>query len=77
MFSEEQFTEWSEEARKNAMERKAMIIGTSPVDGSYRNCGVSIPIAYCYDKNGEEVFLSKNDTQSRVLDTELKGVVIV
>ncbi len=70
MFSEEQFMEWSEEARKIAMERKAMIIGTSHADGSYRNCGVSIPIAYCYDEKGEEVFLSKNDTRTIVLETD-------
>ena len=52
------------------MERKAMIIGTSHTDGSYRNCGFSIPIAYCFDENGEEVFLSKNDTRTRVLETD-------
>ncbi len=77
MFSEEQFTEWSEEARKIAMERKAMIIGTSHADGSYRNCGISIPIAYCFDENGEEVFLSKNDTRTRVLETDSRVTTFV
>ncbi|WP_214819854.1 MULTISPECIES: hypothetical protein [unclassified Exiguobacterium] len=77
MFSEEQFTEWSEEARKIAMERKAMIIGTSHADGSYRNCGFSIPIAYCFDENGEEVFLSKNDTRTRVLETDSRVTTFV
>lgn len=77
MFSEEQFTEWTEEARKIAMERKAMIIGTSHADGSYRNCGISLPIAYCFDENGEEVFLSKNDTRTRVLETDSRVTTFV
>lgn len=77
MFSEEQFMEWTEEARKIAMERKAMIIGTSHADGSYRNCGISIPIAYCFDEKGEEVFLSKNDTRTRVLETDSRVTIFV
>lgn len=77
MFSEEQFTEWPEEARKIAVERKAMIIGTSHADGSYRNCGTSIPIAYCFDEKGEDVFISKNDTRTRVVDTGSRSTSIV
>ncbi|WP_214795078.1 MULTISPECIES: hypothetical protein [unclassified Exiguobacterium] len=77
MYSEEQFTEWSEEARKIAVERKAIIIGTSHADGSYRNCGVSIPIAYCFDEKGEDVFISKNDTRTIVVDTGSRSTSIV
>ena len=45
MFSEEQFTLWIEEATRIAIKYNTMIIGTSHADGSYRNCGISIPIS--------------------------------
>lgn len=76
MFSEEQFDEWISEAKKIAIVQKTMIIGTSHADGSYRNCGVSIPIAYCIDKNGEAIFISKNDLRTRIVNTETKETVI-
>lgn len=69
MFSEEQFQEWIDEARKIAITYNTMIIGTSHSDGSYGDTGVSIPIAYCFDKNGEEVFIAKNDVRSQLLNT--------
>jgi hypothetical protein len=72
MFSEEQFQEWIDEARRIAITYNTMIIGTSHADGSYGDTGVSIPIAYCFDKNGEEIFIAKNDVRSRLLNTELE-----
>ncbi|WP_400241650.1 hypothetical protein AB3U99_13375 [Niallia sp. JL1B1071] len=70
MFSEEQYEEWTGEARKIAIREKALVIGTSHTDGSYRNCGFSIPIAYCFDQEGNDVLLSKNDIRTRIFDTE-------
>lgn len=72
MFSEEQFDEWINEAKTIAKTYKTMVIGTSHADGSYRNCGVSLPISYCIDCNGEPVFISKCDTRSRILDLDTK-----
>lgn len=77
MFSEEQFTEWTDEAREIAVEQQTFVVGVSHADGSYRNCGFSIPIAYCFDKLGEEVLILKNDTRSIILDTELKSAEFV
>lgn len=74
MFSEEQFQEWIDEARNIAVTYNTMIIGTSHADGSFGDTGVSIPIAYCFDQNGEAVFISKNDVRSRILDTETKVI---
>lgn len=68
MFSDEQFDEWINTAKSIAMEYKTMMIGTSHADGSFGDSGVSIPIAYCIDKNGDEVFISKNDVRTRILD---------
>jgi len=72
MFSEEQFREWIDAARKIAIEHRTMIVGTSHADGSYGDTGVSIPIAYCFDKNGDEIFVSKNDVRPRLLDFHSK-----
>ncbi len=68
MFSDEQFTEWSERARNLAIENSCFVIGVSHADGSYKNCGISIPIAYVYDKRGEAIYLSKNDTRTVIID---------
>ena len=74
MFSDEQFDEWINEAKTIAKTYKTMVIGTSHADGSYRNCGVSLPISYCIDCNGEPVFISKCDTRSRILDLDTKQI---
>ncbi|TCK92668.1 hypothetical protein EDC19_1821 [Natranaerovirga hydrolytica] len=74
MFSEEQFAEWSERAKKIAIDLKCIVLGTSHGDGSYRNCGTSIPIAYVYNKDGTEIFLSKNDTRTVIVDLSNKEV---
>lgn len=74
MFSDEQFDEWINEAKKIAKTYKTMVIGTSHADGSYRNCGVSLPISYCIDCNGEPIFISKCDTRSRILDLGTKQI---
>lgn len=74
MFSDEQFDEWINEATKIAKTYETMVIGTSHADGSYRNCGVSLPISYCIDCNGEPIFISKCDTRSRILDLETKQI---
>ncbi|WP_074085398.1 hypothetical protein [Paenibacillus sp. P32E] len=76
MFSEEQFTMWTEEAAQIAVKYKCPVIGTSHADGSYRNCGVSIPISYCIDANGQPLYISKADTRSRIVDLKSGGVVV-
>ena len=68
MFSEEQFQEWIDAAQKIAVKHRAMIIGTSHADGTFRDSDISIPIAYCFNSRGEAVFIAKNDTRPRVLD---------
>ncbi|WP_174715309.1 hypothetical protein [Paenibacillus sp. DCT19] len=70
MFSEEQYTEWLEEARRIAIRNQCMVMGTSHADGSYRDSGISIPIAYCISPDGEIVFASHNDTRTRVVVVE-------
>jgi len=74
MFSEEQFDDWIAEAKRIAVEYKTLIIGASHADGSYRNCGISIPIAYCIGSDGEEIFVYKDDVRTVVLDTERKSI---
>lgn len=68
MFSDEQFEEWINEAKKIAKTYKTTIVGTSHADGSYRNCEISIPISYCINSNGEPIFISKADTRTRIVD---------
>jgi hypothetical protein len=75
MFSEEQFDEWVNEARSIAVKYKATIIGTSHADGSYRNCGISIPISYCIDETGETIYISKADTKTWIVDTCTKKII--
>jgi hypothetical protein len=77
MFSEEQFEEWVNVAKNIAITYKTTIIGTSHTDGSYRNCGVSIPISYCIDANGEIIFLSKADKRTRIINLITKEVEII
>lgn len=74
MFSDEQFQQWITEAKNIARIYKTIVIGTSHADGSYRNCGISIPISYCIDSNGEEIFISKADTRTRIVDIDRKEV---
>ncbi|MFC5529971.1 hypothetical protein [Cohnella yongneupensis] len=74
MFSEEQFDEWTSEARKYAIEYKTMVIGTSHADGSFGDSDISIPIAYCIDKDGKDIFISKNDTRTRIVNYETRHV---
>ncbi|SDR93075.1 hypothetical protein SAMN05444162_0368 [Paenibacillaceae bacterium GAS479] len=74
MFSEEQFEEWISEAKKIALTYNTMIIGTSHADGSFRGNDVSIPIAYCIDKKGEPIFISKNDVRARIFDSKTLDV---
>ena len=72
MFSNDQFEEWITEAKRIAVKYNTIILGTSHADGSYRNCGVSIPISYCIDKTGEVIFISKNDIRTRIINLETK-----
>ncbi|MEC0169054.1 hypothetical protein [Paenibacillus graminis] len=76
MFSEEQFALWTEEATRIAVKYQCPIIGTSHADGSYRNCGVSIPISYCIKANGQPLYISHADTRSRIVDLKSGTVVI-
>lgn len=68
MFSEEQFELWLAEAKKIAKKFKTIVIGTSHADGSYKNCGISIPIAYCIDSFGNIIFVAHNDTKNRKVE---------
>jgi hypothetical protein len=74
MFSDEQFEEWINEAKNIAKTYKTIIIGTSHADGSFRNCGISIPISYCIDSNGETVYISKSDLRTRIVNLDTKEV---
>jgi hypothetical protein len=76
MFSYAQFEEWINEAKCIAKKYHTMIIGTSHADGSYRNCGISIPISYFIDSNGEEIFISKSDTRTRIVNLNTKEVEV-
>lgn len=77
MFSDEQFDLWINEAKKIAKTYKTMIMGTSHADGSYRNCGVSIPISYCIDTTGKPIYISKSDTRARIVDLDTKEVQVL
>ncbi|TCI54116.1 hypothetical protein EVJ24_07405 [Exiguobacterium sp. SH1S21] len=77
MFSEDQYLDWSQEAKKIAIQQQAIILGTSHADGSYRNCGHSIPIAFFFDETGEPILLSKDDTRTRIVDTVQKTVEVL
>ncbi|MDR9747098.1 hypothetical protein [Paenibacillus taichungensis] len=70
MFSEEQYTEWVEEARRMAIQNQCIVMGTSHADGSYRNSEISIPIAYCIAPDGQVVLASRNDTRTRLIVLE-------
>lgn len=74
MFSDEQFEEWINEAKNIAKTYKTTIIGTSHADGSFRDCGISIPISYCIDSSGEPIFISKSDLRSRIVNLNTKEV---
>lgn len=74
MFSEDQFSEWSNRAKTIAKECNSYLIGCSHADGSYRNCGFSIPIAYVFDKKGQQIYLSKGDTRSFIIDLETHNI---
>ncbi|MNI14784.1 hypothetical protein D3C73_680580 [compost metagenome] len=77
MFSDEQFDEWINEAKKIAITHQTMIMGTSHADGSFRGCEVSIPITYCIDKHGEVVFIKKNDVRTVIFNTATRGFKVV
>ncbi|OZQ62540.1 hypothetical protein CA600_21805 [Paenibacillus sp. VTT E-133280] len=77
MFSEEQFALWIEEATRIAVKYNTMIMGTSHADGSYRNCGISIPISYWIDATGEPIYISSNDTRSRIINLKTRQVDIL
>lgn len=77
MFSQEQFDQWITEARKIAVTHETMIIGTSHADGSFRDSDISIPIAYCIDKCGNDVFIANNDVRTRILEMETQQVWIL
>jgi len=77
MYSDEQFEQWVNEAQKIAKTYKAIIAGTSHADGSYKNCGISIPISYCIDSDGEPIYISKSDTRTRIVNLDTKEVEIL
>jgi len=77
MFSEEQFALWIEEATRIAVKYNTMIIGTSHADGSYRNCGISIPISYWIDSTGQPIYISRNDTRSCIINLETRQVDVL
>jgi hypothetical protein len=67
MFSEEQYTEWMEEARQLAVQNQCIVMGTSHADGTYRDSEISIPIVYCIAPDGQVVLASRNDTRTRLI----------
>ncbi|MGN7414312.1 hypothetical protein [Paenibacillus sp. SAF-068] len=67
MFSEEQYSEWVEEARQIALQHQCIVMGTSHADGSYRDSEISISIAYCIAPDGEVVLASHSDTRTRTI----------
>jgi hypothetical protein len=75
MFSDEQFDLWINEAKNIAKTYKTIILGTSHADGSYRNCGISIPISYCIDSDGEPIYISKADTRTRIVNLSTNEIV--
>lgn len=77
MFSDEQFDLWINEAKKIAKTYKTIIMGASHSDGSYRNCGISLPISYCIDSTGEPIYISKSDTRARIVDLDTKEVTVL
>ncbi|WP_061996889.1 hypothetical protein [Clostridium sp. ATCC 25772] len=76
MFSDDQFELWINEAKKIARTYKTIVLGTSHADGSYRNCGISIPISYCIDSDGEPIYISKYDTRTRIVNLNTKEVKV-
>lgn len=77
MFSDEQFDQWVNEAKNIAKTYKTIVIGTSHADGSYRNCGISIPISYCINSDGEPIYISKLDTRTRIVNLDTKEFEIL
>ncbi|CAH8715337.1 hypothetical protein M5W83_17975 [Paenibacillus thiaminolyticus] len=53
------------------------MIGTSHEVGFFRDSEVSLPIAYCIDSSGEDVFISNSDVRSRLLNFDTHDVIIV
>jgi len=64
-------------AKRIAVEYKTMVIGTSHANGSFQNCEISIPIAYCIGSDGQPIFVSKNDVRPVILDTVFQSVEIL
>jgi predicted amidohydrolase len=77
IFSDEQFEQWVNEAKKIAKTYKTIIMGTSHADGSYRDCGISIPISYCIDSDGEPIYISKSDIRARIINLDTKEFVVL
>ena len=77
MFSDAQFEQWVNEAEIIAKTYKTIIMGTSHADGSYRNCGTSIPISYCIDKDGKSIYIAKCDTRARIVNLDTYEYEIV
>lgn len=77
MFSDEQFEQWINEAKNIAMTYNTIIFGTSHADGSYRNCGTSIPISYFINSNGEPLYISKSDTRTRIVNIDTNKVEVL
>jgi hypothetical protein len=77
MFSDKQFQQWINEAKKIAKTYNTIIFGTSHADGSYRNCGISIPISYCIDSDGEPIYISKSDIRTRIVNIHTKEVEVL
>lgn len=77
MFSDEQFEEWIDAAKKLAVAHSAFVVGTSHADGTFRYSSTSIPIAYGISPSGDPLFVCKNEVQSVILDTETNLVKMV
>ncbi|MCH4886248.1 hypothetical protein EZV73_01645 [Acidaminobacter sp. JC074] len=68
MFSHEQLIEWTTRAKQIAIDTRSILIGTSHSDGSYRDCGFSLPVSFVYDSEGNVIHESIDDARSVLID---------
>ena len=77
MFSDEQFSEWIEKATRIAVEHRTVVIGTSHANGKLKGHDISIPISYCINRDGTSIYISKNETSSKIVEIRNNSVSVV
>ncbi len=73
MFSEDQFTTWTERAHAVALSCAAPVVGTSHADGRYKDAAVSLPLAFAFAGDGRTLALRRCDPRPVVVDTPSEG----